>query len=85
MDISFPTSNSGNKIKVRHPIIRNWTSVGKIKITDSNISNEVVRSILNIAGEYIGIGRYRVGNGDEYGSFEVLSIEFEDFKEDIVF
>ena len=47
-------------IRVR-PRFENWSCTGDITILDSQISKEILQSILDICGQYKGLGDWRPG------------------------
>jgi hypothetical protein len=75
MEKAFPINKANQVIKSRYPKVNpNWTSHGIIIITDSVITIPVFNYHIVQCGLFIGIGRYRVGNGGAFGSFEVMDV-----------
>ncbi len=77
IDISFPETSTGNRVKTRSPLVHNgWKTMGTMYITDPTITKNVFLEHLSDAGMFIGLGRFRIGNGGDFGSFVIEDYEF---------
>ena len=77
VDISYPDTSTGSRVKTRSPIVMNgWVATGYLLITDPTITQKIFLDHLVDAGLFIGLGRFRVGNGGDFGTFSVEDIEF---------
>lgn len=61
-------------ISVR-PKWSNWKVTFTLTVKNEAITQETVKSIIQYAGEYIGIGSYRPTKSGEFGCFEIVNIE----------
>ena len=59
---------------ISRPLIRKWEIDFNIKITD-DIPEDVLKSILDYGGQYIGIGDWRPDKKGKYGKFIVTSFK----------
>lgn len=60
-----------------YPVFPKWSGVVEYWISDPDITEQVFRDHLTVAGSFIGIGRFRPQNGGFYGRFAVENIKFE--------
>lgn len=60
------------------PYIPSWEGVVKFYLIDDIISEEVFKTHLYSAGQFIGIGRFRPRNNGYYGRFNVDDVKFSD-------
>lgn len=64
------------KIPARYPSIPpGWTATGDIWIAEQIITADIVEKYLTIAGNFVGLGRWRAGKGGPYGRFIVTDFE----------
>ena len=59
------------------PLIPSWTGDVTFYVVDETITEDVFRYVLEQAGKFIGIGRFRVRNNGYYGRFSVEDIIFD--------
>lgn len=60
----------------RFPKIRNWEGDLEINVIDENhITAEVLLEHLVVAGNYVGVGQFRVERGGLNGRFIVVSMK----------
>lgn len=67
---------SGKRVMRRFPIIQNWKATFDVHILDPIITRDVFEAMLEIAGMFVGIGRYRPEKGGTNGRFKINSIEW---------
>ena len=64
------------KIPARFPVIRpGWTATGDVWILEEIITGDIVEKYFKIAGNFVGLGRWRAGKGGPYGRFKVTSFK----------
>jgi hypothetical protein len=66
----------GTRVEKCFPLIREWSGPVKYLILDETITPDVFEEHLIEAGNFIGVGRFRPGNGGFYGRFKVNSLEW---------
>jgi len=64
----------GKRVEKIFPSIDEWSGTVQWLIVDPAITPEVFARVLEVAGNMIGIGRFRPRNNGWYGRFEVESI-----------
>lgn len=69
---------SGKRVPRKFPIAYEWQAVGEIHILDPIITEERFRHFFEIAGLFIGMGRFRPEKGGTNGRFKIKSLEWED-------
>lgn len=69
-------AGSGKRVWKCYPIIENWECDITVFVSDDTITEDVFKKVLMQAGTLIGIGRWRVRNRGNYGTFRVDSIEW---------
>ncbi len=69
---------SGKRVPRRFPIIPAWEASFDVYILDPIITQEVFREMVEIAGMFIGIGRFRPEKGGTNGRFKIASLAWED-------
>jgi hypothetical protein len=70
---------SGKRVPRRFPIVApGWQSTFDIHILDNIITEDVFREMVEIAGMFIGIGRFRPEKGGTNGRFKIASLKWED-------
>jgi len=67
---------SGKRVEKCFPVIPTWGGIVQYHILDATVTHEVFEHILNEAGKFIGIGRFRPRNNGFYGRFTVEKIEW---------
>ncbi len=79
-DLSLsPTGKRGQMgVMKRMPLFQRWSAKVPFNIIDDCITESSFRETLDVAGQLIGIGRFRPRNGGYYGRFKVLKIEWID-------
>jgi len=69
---------SGKRVPRKFPIIPEWTATFDVMVLDPIITEDVFREMLEMAGMFIGIGRFRPEKGGTNGRFRVESIRWQD-------
>lgn len=69
---------SGKRVPRRFPLIPEWQATFDVYILDPIITQEVFREMVEIAGMFIGIGRFRPEKGGTNGRFKIASLAWED-------
>jgi len=70
---------SGKRVVRRFPMIpMGWTSTFEIHILDPIITQPVMAEMLEIAGMFIGLGRFRPEKGGTNGRFRVQELTWDD-------
>jgi len=70
---------SGKRVPRRFPIVPiGWKTTFDIHILDSIITEDVFREMVEIAGMFIGIGRFRPEKGGTNGRFRIASLAWAD-------
>lgn len=80
-NLQYETVLSGNKdkkIPAKFPILNNWEADGYCWILDDTIKEEVFKRHLQTAGMFIGLGKFRIGEGGCYGRFGVEDFTWEE-------
>jgi hypothetical protein len=65
---------SGKRVDKCFPVIHEWGGEVTFYVLDETVTEEVFRNVLEQAGAFIGIGRFRPRNNGFYGRFRVDSI-----------
>ncbi len=66
----------GGKRVVRYfPIIQHWKGQLKIHVLDQLITMDVLKKMLELAGQFIGVGQFRAERGGTNGRFKVLDLK----------
>jgi hypothetical protein len=68
------TRGSGKRVTRRFPIITAWKATFDLCVLDPIVTQDVLTEMLEIAGLFIGIGRYRPENGGSNGRFQPTRI-----------
>lgn len=66
----------GTRVKKIFPVIQKWGGVVEFTILDDTITKDVFKTHIEVAGNLIGIGRFRPRNNGYYGRFAVTNIEW---------
>lgn len=69
---------SGKRVPRRFPIMNEWASTFDVFILDPIITEEVFREMVEIAGMFIGIGRFRPEKGGTNGRFKITALDWQD-------
>jgi hypothetical protein len=69
---------SGKRVDRCFPLIPKWSGVLEFIIIDDTITEDVFTKYLELAGQLVGIGRWRAEKGGMYGRFVVKSVEWKD-------
>jgi hypothetical protein len=67
----------GKRVMKCFPMIREWGGTTEITVLDEAVTNDVLREFCEIAGCFIGLGRFRPQKGGFYGRFEVTGFEWK--------
>lgn len=68
---------SGSRVTRRFPITpAGWSATFGIVILDPIITSDVMREMLDIAGMFVGVGRFRPETGGNNGRFRVDAMEW---------
>lgn len=69
----------GTRVPRRFPVIPiGWSSTFDIHILDAIITEDVFREMVEIAGMFVGIGRFRPENAGANGRFKITSLDWAD-------
>lgn len=69
---------SGKRVTRRFPIVYQWSSTFDVTVLDPIITDAVFAEMLEIAGMFIGVGRFRPEKGGQNGRFKIDAIEWSD-------
>lgn len=69
---------SGKRVQRRFPILYEWSATFEVYILDQIITEPIFREMLEIAGLFIGVGRFRPEKGGGNGRFRIDSIDWQD-------
>jgi hypothetical protein len=69
---------SGKRVTRRFPIMHEWSATFDVHILDPIITEDVFREMAEIAGMFIGLGRFRPEKGGTNGRFEITSLAWTD-------
>lgn len=69
---------SGKRVPRRFPIIPEWEATFDVYVLDQIITQDVFREMVEIAGMFIGIGRFRPEKGGTNGRFRIKALAWED-------
>lgn len=69
---------SGKRVPRKFPIIPTWTASFDVLILDPIITREIFEEMLEMAGMFIGIGRFRPEKGGTNGRFKIDALGWED-------
>ena len=68
---------SGKRVLRTFPLVLSWKGTLEVYILDETITKEIFGRVLEYAGKFIGIGRFRPQNGGFNGRFVVKKIEWK--------
>lgn len=70
---------SGKRVMRRYPVIpAGWTAKVQIWVLDPIITEDQFSKTMNMAGKFIGIGRWRPENLGQNGRFTIRDLEWDD-------
>lgn len=69
---------SGKRVMRRFPIINEWQTTFDVYILDPIITQDVFREMLEIAGMFVGFGRFRPERGGGNGRFKLADLRWQD-------
>lgn len=69
---------SGKRVPRKFPIMPRWSASFDVIVLDPIITADVFREMLEMAGMFIGIGRFRPEKGGTNGRFRIDAIEWTD-------
>lgn len=67
---------SGKRVMRRFPIIPKWSATFDVHILDPIITDEVFSEMVELAGMFIGIGRYRPEKSGTNGRFKLAALDW---------
>lgn len=68
--------NSGGRVMKCFPLIdTGWTGTVDFHILDETVTEEIFKEVLEEAGKFIGLGRFRPKNRGYYGRFEIKKVK----------
>lgn len=67
----------GSRVQKCFPVIERWAGTLIVNILDNTITKEVFERVIREAGNFIGIGAWRLQNRGNYGRFLVEKITWE--------
>ena len=59
------------------PTLKDWGGTVEVTVMDEAITEGVMKEFCEIAGRFIGFGRFRPQNGGFYGRFEIVEFGWE--------
>lgn len=68
---------SGKRVWRIFPVIDEWDAKVSFHVLADEITDDVFEEHLKQAGAFVGIGRFRPGNGGYFGRFKVQKIEWQ--------
>lgn len=68
---------SGKRVEKCFPVIHEWGGQVVFHVLDETVTQDVFKHILEQAGAFIGIGRFRPRNNGFYGRFKVDSVSWK--------
>jgi len=69
---------SGKRVPRRFPIIPSWSATFDFYILDPITGEDVFREMVEIAGMFIGVGRFRPEKGGTNGRFKIAALHWQD-------
>lgn len=69
---------SGKRVLRRFPVFHEWDASFDVYILDSIITETQFRKIMELAGMFIGIGRFRPEKGGHNGRFRLATLAWKD-------
>lgn len=68
---------SGKRVPRRFPMLHEWSATFDVTILDLTITEPVMRTMVEIAGMFIGIGRFRPEKGGQNGRFRLDAMDWQ--------
>lgn len=75
--ISAVNPNTRGRMIVNRPMMKDWELEFTINFNDEEIPPEVLKNVLDYAGQYCGIGDWRPNKKGKYGKFIVTRFEYK--------
>lgn len=72
---SAVNKNVKARIIVIRPKWTKWSATFELHVDNDTITNETVKSIVEYAGQYVGIGSFRPTNNGSFGRFKLKTIK----------
>lgn len=69
---------SGSRVPRRFPQIPQWQTTFDVWILDPIITKDIFREMVELAGMFVGIGRFRPANGGTNGRFKLTDLQWQD-------
>jgi hypothetical protein len=69
---------SGKRVPRRFPVMMQWETTFDVWILDPIITEDVFREMVEIAGMFIGLGRFRPEKGGTNGRFKLTKMHWQD-------
>ena len=69
---------SGRRVPRKFPMLYEWSADVNVVILDPIITESVLREFFEIAGMFIGVGRFRPEKGGSNGRWRVESVDWRD-------
>lgn len=69
---------SGKRVMRRFPVIKSWQADVSIHVLDPIITEPILREMIELAGLFIGIGRYRPEKSGTNGRFKLVDLKWHD-------
>lgn len=66
----------GKRVTKCFPMLYEWEGTVEFHIYDDTVTRSVFERVLENAGQFIGLGRFRPQNGGYYGRFDILDIDW---------
>jgi len=64
-------ANTGGRIVCKRPRFDSWGATFQIVVDEEQLSLEVIKRLLEHAGQYVGVGNWRPSLKGKYGKFKV--------------
>jgi len=72
---------SGKRVPRRFPVMNEWRMIFEVHILDPIITEDVFREMVEIAGMFIGLGRFRPEKGGTNGRFKIERLDWQDSRQ----
>jgi hypothetical protein len=69
---------SGKRVTRRYPIISDWQTTFTIHVLDPVITEPILTEMLQIAGLFVGLGRFRPQNRGSNGRFTIAKLVWQE-------
>lgn len=69
---------SGKRVPRKFPVMPKWSATFDVIVLDPIITQEIFREMLEMAGMFIGVGRFRPEKGGTNGRFKIEEIKWQD-------